>query len=1148
MFNREVFATDPTQLRLLNNGVAEVKGGRSEAELRTLAYELKTFVCKGQYESGMYRILKTFLGNLGQPEQPGIWVSGFFGSGKSHVLKVLAALWTNEPLPGGETPRGLVRVGQEIRDQLVELSREGVRAGGLHAASGTLGASARSVRLGLLAIVFRSAGLPQRYDLARFVMWLRDHGCLEQVRTAVLDTGRAWEKELGAFLVSPIVHQAIADHFPGWQIPVGQIGELLEKTFPDRNDVSNEEMSDAIKDALAPNGHFPCTLLAIDEVQQFIGQNADRAILVQEAVEECCKRFGGSLLVVGTGQSAMAGTPQLLKLKGRFPIEVQLSDADVDTVIREIVLLKKPDQTKHVAAVLERHNGEISRHLEGTLIERRTEDDDVMVSDYPLLPTRRRFWEHALKAVDSGGTTVQLRNQLRVVYEGVREMADAPLGTVIPGDSLFTQIAPNLVQSGVLPREVHELVGSLQMAGDADSVMKARLVGLVFLLGKLPRDESEGGDLGVRSDANTLADLIVSDLGAGSGELRKRLPRLLDELVEAGQLMQVDSEFRVQTRESAAWEAEFQRQRKSLMDNDTKVASARADAVAAAVKDRVKLPSVPHGDSKVARKVLFHFGPTPPASDSASIPVWVRDSWAESESTILSDAIAAGSESPLVFVLLPNRDPEELRKAIVDGEAARITLDTRGMPTSEAGKLARAAIETRKENAAKKLILILDEMLEGAQVIQAGGVEVAASDLFDAVRAAVENSLIRRYPRFSMADSPKWETVVRKARQGDGGALAAVGHTGNAEEHPVCREILRFTASPRTGAEVRKQFEGNDFGWPGDAVDGALYSLMVTEHLRAFTGSGAPVGAKDLERSKIGLTRFQAETVPISPEQRIAVRGLIRKAGVPCKNGEEGSQARELLVEMRRRAQAAGGPPPCPEPPSIARILDLEAYNGNALINALFEAREQVDQDLAAWDALARTIQSRMSEWERLEELLQVAAPLPIAAEVSSQRDAIRDQRSLLTDPDPLPHLCDQVASELRQALTGNHTSWESLYSQEMQNLGAIDAWSSLAEDAQDTLLRKHGLKQQPQVAVGTEEQLLETAKRYPLGWWAVDKAGLPGRFTNARVEAIQLVAPKAQAVSLPKATVHDEAELDVWLGQVRSAVAEKLKDGPVVL
>src|SRR5213592_4713434 len=159
MLNREVFATAPETLELLNHGVAEVKGGRTEAELRTLHYELRTFVCRGEYETGLRKVLDTYLANLDKSEQPGIWVSGFFGSGKSHLVKMLQHLWTDFEFPDRAKARGLAKLPTRITDQLQELSNRAKRAGGLHAAAGTLGTGAReSVRLELLRIIFHSAG------------------------------------------------------------------------------------------------------------------------------------------------------------------------------------------------------------------------------------------------------------------------------------------------------------------------------------------------------------------------------------------------------------------------------------------------------------------------------------------------------------------------------------------------------------------------------------------------------------------------------------------------------------------------------------------------------------------------------------------------------------------------------------------------------------------------------------------------------------------------------------------------------------------------------------------------------------------------------------------------------------------------------
>ncbi|NCB72892.1 MAG: BREX system P-loop protein BrxC, partial [Clostridia bacterium] len=201
ILNKDLFLYNPETRKLVNEGVANVNdNARSSHDIDVLRYELETFVCDGQYEHGLQIILESFLGNIGQAEQPSAWVSGFFGSGKSHLVKMLRALWVNTRFPDGATAQGIASLPDKIRDLLKELEGEGKRYGGLHAASGTLGAGANgSVRLSLLQIAFRSVNLPEQYPIARFVMWMRDQGILDSVRQLVEADGCTWENELDSF-------------------------------------------------------------------------------------------------------------------------------------------------------------------------------------------------------------------------------------------------------------------------------------------------------------------------------------------------------------------------------------------------------------------------------------------------------------------------------------------------------------------------------------------------------------------------------------------------------------------------------------------------------------------------------------------------------------------------------------------------------------------------------------------------------------------------------------------------------------------------------------------------------------------------------------------------------------------------------------
>src|SRR5205085_4732178 len=86
--NWEVFLEDPRKRTLPNDGVAKVGRPTKKEEWDVLRYELETFVCSGEYERGLEQILASFLANVSQPTQPAVWASGFYGSGKSHLVKV----------------------------------------------------------------------------------------------------------------------------------------------------------------------------------------------------------------------------------------------------------------------------------------------------------------------------------------------------------------------------------------------------------------------------------------------------------------------------------------------------------------------------------------------------------------------------------------------------------------------------------------------------------------------------------------------------------------------------------------------------------------------------------------------------------------------------------------------------------------------------------------------------------------------------------------------------------------------------------------------------------------------------------------------------------------------------------------------------
>src|SRR5690606_11606179 len=421
----------------------------------------------------------------------------------------------------------------------------------------------------------------------------------------------------------------------------------------------------------------------------------DRSVLVTEVAEAISKQLDSHVIVVCAGQSALTDVPLLQKLMDRFTIRVPLSDADVETVTRKVLLQKKPTAIETVRNLLDTHAGEVSRQLQGTRIGEVGEDRKVIVDDFPLLPVRRRFWEHCFRQIDAAGAQSQLRSQLRIIHDAVARLSDQPVSAVVPADELYDALAPEMVNTGVLLREINERI--LQV-GKTEGDLARRVCGLVFLIGKLKREA--GADIGVRANKEHLADLLVSDLAADNGKLRSEVEATLRKLTDNGVLMQVGDEYRLQTREGAEWEREF-RNRQSRLGNDAAGLKFLQDQLLYAEADRiVRAQRLTQGAARELRHFQIHHDQTAPVVDGAAIPVWIRDGWSCSQKDVEEAARSAGTESPVIHVFIGRQAAEDLKRTVIEAESARQTLDAKGSPTTDEGRDARQGMVSRRARAA----------------------------------------------------------------------------------------------------------------------------------------------------------------------------------------------------------------------------------------------------------------------------------------------------------------------------------------------------------------------------------------------------------------------------------------------------------------
>ena len=736
-----------------------------------------------------------------------------------------------------------------------------------------------------------------------------------------------------------------------------------------------------------------------------------------------------------------------------------------------------------------------------------------------------------------------------MVHEAAKITANHPLGSVVTGEFIYGQIAPNLLQTGVISKEFYESIARLA-TGAEDEKLQSKLLALIFLIGKLPSDAI--ASIGVKATENTLADLLVENLSEGSTELRKHVPRQLEVLEKSGTIMVMDSggenEYRLQTRESSAWHDTYRQQEAEIAGNPQRIDTERDDLLARQIRQQSSEIRLQQGGSNEPRKLNLCFDAELPRDAHKQLYAWIQHGWQTDEKSVIADARADDSKNASLYVFVPARNRSDLNHAITTEKAASATMDLRGIPSSTEGKDARAAMETRKQDAKKSKLRLLAEIFDGVRVFISGGSEIDGNNLKEKLEKGAKTALERLYKQFDVADEAHWGKVVEKARKAGGEtALSAINFKGENVLHPVCAQILKYIGSGKKGLEVRENFQEAPYGWPQDAIDGALYALLASGDVKAKNAASQTVDAKTLERKHITQARFEVENVTLSTAQKLAVRKLLTET-IGCKPGEEESKTIEFLQYARELAESAGGAAPRPHKPDTARIDEIAAEAGNSRLVKLYDYRDDILSDVQSWKKQQAGIEQRMSNWGDLVTLAALSKGLSFQNELNVEVSAIQSGRRLLEDPDPVQNLVKETTDNLRSAILHHYDGYKKTYEQALIHVEADANWIQHDPAKQQALLAKHGIKAPVQPALNSTEEVIDAMESCSLEQWNDRRDALQNKFENAREEAAQLLMPKAVRAQLPRATLQTAEDIDDWLSQAKAELESKLEQGPVIV
>lgn len=767
----------------------KVEGVVKVFDRSALANEVREYVVTDKIEDELKRIVDTFTqvsetlrrGGAAR-DVMGMWVSGFFGSGKSHFAKVLGYVLQNDELgPDGErcidafvkhlsdSPRG-----KDVRLRLGEIKLNmQVRTIAFEIKSRQSLTNPNSVGEILLSEFYRDIGFGENFIVARIERRLQQRGLLDRL-AETFDSlhGVPWRSAEGRDdlmtvrrRLAKVLPKIDSKEYPDEQSALQALTDMFRHEKLTAEGIADELV--AWVDAQKPTGGKTQHLVfVIDEMGTFIGDSNERIGELNSLAEMIGNKGKGKVWLIVTSQQDLERVvdrtnfqPALVgRLNARFELKPHLISDEINKVVSERILKKRPAEEGSLKSLYAKHEGHIadladikaSRRL-GSITER------SFIDAYPFLPHQVRLAQDIFEALSGFRISGGVRSMIAVVMEALQDLADEPVGIVVSFDQVFDAVENDLLSQEYLGASgVRAIYESDERVSNVP-VEASRVLKVLWLLQRITW---------VPRVPETLAKLLVRDLATEIAPLRAQVESTLAALQEAGYVARDEAtgEWKFLNERERTIEQAIQEMVRPGGTKSISIAAVRRTAQQLCkdeVVTRRKLANfaVTHG----ATKVPFSFGvhlDGEAVETGAELEVAFTSPLAPGRKQELEDVRrqnqAAGTKGKTVWWVADAPDNLEARFKRYEA-LVKVTGDKRFTEDSSADTQ-DALSEKRKERDELKSALVRDlERAFLAGTLFHGGQEIGlegVSDLKEPIRNALASVIPNVYPRFAAADRP----------------------------------------------------------------------------------------------------------------------------------------------------------------------------------------------------------------------------------------------------------------------------------------------------------------------------------------------------------------------------------------------------------
>ena len=433
----------------------EIQGVIKVDDESYISQELEEYVVTDELLKHFHSFFEAYNAGInGNTEKMGVWISGFFGSGKSHFLKIISYLLENKIVNG---KAAVDYFDDKIDDKM--LLADIKRAGSIptdvilfNIDSKTENSNGTKDKiLDVFEKVFNEKmGLSITPFVAEIERYIISQGKYNEFKNAFQRNANAsWEEMRdGIQFVEDEFANSYAEVLGKSVEEARNIVERTEKNYT----LSVETFAKRVRDYIKSKGHNHHIVFLVDEIGQYIGDDRSLMLNLQTIVEDLGLECNGKAWVIVTSQEAIDDVVKVKgndfsKIQGRFDTKLSLSSSDIDEVIKKRILDKTEDAKASLKIIYDKEESIIRNLLRfnTTVSLKEYEDSEDFADTYPFIPYQFKLLQDVFTDIRKHGYAGKHlssgeRSLLGAFQETAKRFGESEVGTLIPFYAFYDTI------------------------------------------------------------------------------------------------------------------------------------------------------------------------------------------------------------------------------------------------------------------------------------------------------------------------------------------------------------------------------------------------------------------------------------------------------------------------------------------------------------------------------------------------------------------------------------------------------------------------------------------------------------------------------------------------------------------------------------